>query len=74
MKKYHLSTPLFLDDNRIKILCDHILLSITDIGTKSEHVKNIDYFPQDERKEIMKQVREKINAMPEAVIRQYNKK
>ena len=74
MEKYHLSVPLFLDDSHVKILCNHILLEIFNLGTDAQRIRNLDLFQADERHEIINQVIEKINSMPEETRRQYNKK
>jgi hypothetical protein len=71
--EYHFNKPINVDGTW-KILCNHIMLEVTSIGTTAQQVKNLDIFPHNDWQEIIRKIKDRINSMPEETRRQYNKK
>lgn len=71
--EYKFNKPLNVDGTW-KILCNHQMLEITNLGTEAQQVKNLNMFPPDDWQEIIRQIKDKINAMPTSKKRQYIKK
>jgi hypothetical protein len=71
--EYHFNIPLNVDGTW-KILCNHQMLEITNLGTEAQQVKNLDIFPPNDWQEIIRKIKDRINSMPEETRRQYNKK
>jgi hypothetical protein len=62
--EHHFSQPLYLKKNHMKILCDHILLEFTGMGTEAQRIKNLNLFPEHERDEILEQIKNKLQQSP----------
>ena len=71
--EYHFNRPLNVDGT-LKILCNHIMLEITNLGTEAQQVKNLNTFPNNDWQDIIRQIKDRINAIPKVEKRKYIKK
>jgi hypothetical protein len=62
--EHKLSQPLYIKKNHVKIICNHILIEISNMGTQAQQIRNLNLFPEDERDEILEQIKNKLQQSP----------